>query len=110
MVDRERREGRDRDALHRVCARLRSATDARLERPDDRLAGDSVATTVHRAAAWAASAQGIDQEVPRLHPLASADQLTVIGRDFLDWVAESGHRQAELVQWRDLVERLRAIV
>ncbi len=100
----------DRKVLDRLCDRLRSAPETRLVRADDRLSGGSVADAVHEAAAWAASAQGIRHQVPRLHPLASADQLSVVGGDFLDWVAADDGREAALQQWRVLIERLRLVV
>ena len=100
----------DRVALDRLCDRLRSATEARLVRPDQRLDGASAAETVHRAAVWAATCQGLGSEVPRLHPLASGDQLAVIGRDFLDWAAEGRDRAEELIEWRDWVGLLRASI
>ncbi|MCZ3387561.1 MAG: hypothetical protein LH645_00180 [Actinomycetia bacterium] len=100
----------DQKTLDRLCGRLRSAPEARLVRTDERLSGDSVADAVHEAAVWAAAAQGIDQQVPRLHPLASADQLSVVGGDFLDWVASADGRAAALQEWRGLVERLRVAV
>ena len=100
----------DREALSRLCHRLRSAPETRLVRAEDRLAGSSVADAVHQAAVWAASAQGISDLVPRLHPLASADQLGVVGGDLLDWVAAADGREAVLEQWRALIERLRVAV
>jgi hypothetical protein len=81
-----------------------------LVRADDRLSGGSLSGAVHRAAVWAAAAQGIDQPVPRLHPLASADQLSVVGGDFLHWVASGDDREAALQEWRDLIERIRAAI
>lgn len=100
----------DRNALQRVCDRLRSATENRLTRPDQRLDRASVADVVHQTAAWAVSRQELAHEVPRLHPLASGDQLAVIGRDFLDWAAAGPDRQGDLAQWRERIERLRAAV
>lgn len=100
----------DRKALSRLCDRLRSTSERRLTRADDRLSGGSVADAVHQAASWAAAAQGVDRQVPRLHPLASADQLSVVGSDFLDWVASGDGRGADLEEWRASVERIRAVV
>lgn len=100
----------DRAALDRLCDRLRSATEARLVRPDQRLGGASAAEVVYRVAVWAATCQGRGSEVPQLHPLASGDQLAVIGRDFLDWASEGRGRAAELIEWRERVELLRASV
>ena len=79
-------------------------------RADERLSGGSVADAVHRAAVWAAAAQGIDRQVPRLHPLASADQLSVVGGDFLDWVADADGPEVVLEEWRTRIERLRVVV
>ena len=100
----------DRKALSRLCDRLRSAPETRLARAEGRLPGRSVADAVHEAAVWAASVQGIDQQVPRLHPLASADQLSVVGGDFLDWVAGADSPEVVLEEWRTQVERLRVVV
>jgi len=102
----------DRKALNRLCDRLRSAPETRLVRVEDRLAGSSVADAVHQAAVWAASAQGISDQVPRLHPLASGDQLRVVGRDLLAWVAGTPTDGTEdvLAEWRALIERLRVVV
>jgi hypothetical protein len=100
----------DRKALDRLCGRLRTTPETRLVRADDRLSGGSVADAVHEAAAWAASAQGIGHQVPRLHPFASADQLSVVGGDFLDWVSSADDREAVLEEWHRLVERLRRVV
>jgi hypothetical protein len=102
----------DRKALNRLCDRLRSAPETRLVRVEDRLSGASVADAVHGAAAWAASAQGISDQVPRLHPLASGDQLRVVGSDLLDWVAGTPTDGTEdvLAEWRALIERLRVVV
>lgn len=79
-------------------------------RADERLSGGSVADAVYAAAVWAAAVQGIGQPVPQLHPLASADQLSVVGGDFLDWIASADGLEAALEEWRRLVERLRVAV
>ena len=100
----------DWKALGRLCDRLRSTPETRLVRADDRLSGGSLSDAVHQAAVWAAATQGIDQPVPRLHPLASADQLSVLGGDFLRWVASGDDHQASLHEWRTLIDRLRAVV
>jgi len=100
----------DQDALNRLCDRLRSATEARLTRPDQGLGGASVAEVVHDAAVWAVERQGLPHAVPRLHPLASGDQLAVVGRDFLDWAGERPERHVDLAQWRARIQQLRAAV
>ncbi len=100
----------DRKALSRLCDRLRSAPETRLVRAEGRLSGRTVADAVHEAAVWAASAQWIDQEVPRLHPLASGDQLSVVGGDFLHWVASADGPEVVLQEWRTRIDRLRAVV
>jgi hypothetical protein len=100
----------DHDALNRVCDRLRSATEARLTRPDQGLGGASVAEVVHDAAVWAVERQGLPHAVPRLHPLASGDQLAVIGRDFLVWASGGPERHGDLAQWRARIDQLRAAV
>jgi hypothetical protein len=82
-------------------------SDVALTRTRDELDGESLAVAVHGLCVWAASAQGIEAFVPPLHPLASADQLTVIGREFLDWV-EAASDPVAIHQWREGVGRLRA--
>lgn len=100
----------DRRGLERLCDRLRSASDARLVRADDRLPAGSVAAEVHALATWAAAAQGVEHPVPRLHPLASADQLAVVGRELLDWL-DADLRDGDVLQtWRRRVAQLRAVV
>ena len=96
--------------LDRVCDRLRSASDTRLSRPDDRLPAGSVSAEVHALAEWAAAAQGVGDPVPRLHPLASADQLAVVGRDLLDWLDSDQGDPAVLEAWRCRVQQLRDVV
>lgn len=81
-----------------------------MVRADDRLDGSSVADAVHEAAAWAASKQGVGHPVPRLHPLASADQLRVVGGDFLVWAGAADDRVGELEGWRLRIERLRVVI
>jgi hypothetical protein len=44
-----------------------------------------------------------------LHPLASADQLTVIGREFLDWV-EAASAAGALTAWRTQIDGIRRAV
>lgn len=95
-------------ALERLCDRLRSAPESGLVRAQDRLAGRSVADTVHLTAVWAASAQGIDHHVPRLHPLASADQLAVVGGEFLSWAAAEHGRETAVQEWRSQIASLRS--
>jgi hypothetical protein len=100
----------DRRVLERVCDRLRSASDTRLARPDDRLPAGSVAAEAHTIAVWAAAAQGAPHPVPRLHPLASADQLAVVGRDLLDWLDSGQGDPAVLGAWRERVQQLKAAI
>lgn len=84
--------------------------ESRLTRADQNLPAGSIAAAVHRAAAWAAAAQGVQLEVPQLHPLASADQLAVVGAEFLDWVESPNGSAGALERWRHEVERLRSVV
>ncbi len=108
------------DALVRLVDRLRSAPESRLTRADDRLAGASIAEACHELASWCATVTPATSgspshlpAVPKLHPLASGDQLLVLGRDLLvalaeaasDDVREAGVR-AELL---DRIEQLRAV-
>lgn len=94
----------DREVLERVVDRLRSMSEARLTRADDGLSSGSVAAECHALAAWAAAASGTPEPVPRLHPLASGDQLAVVGREFLERVEQG---KAPLEPWRERVRRLR---
>lgn len=94
----------DREVLDRVVDRLRSMSEARLTRADDGLSAGSVAAECHALATWAAAASGTPEPVPRLHPLASGDQLAVVGREFLERVEQG---KAPLEPWRERVRRLR---
>jgi hypothetical protein len=104
----------DRDLLRRVCERLRSLPESRLIRvwPDSDGSTESIATEVHRLCCWAASAQGLPYPVPQLHPLASGDQLAVIGTGLLDWASadESEAAGSVLESWRARVLELRTRV
>jgi hypothetical protein len=94
----------DRAVLDRMVDRLRSMAETRLTRPDSDLPAGSVAAECHALSVWAARGSGSLVPVPRLHPLASGDQLAVIGRELLD-AAERG--DARLEPWRERVRRLR---
>jgi hypothetical protein len=94
----------DREVLDRVVDRLRSMADTRLTRPDDALSAGSIAAECHALAAWAAAASGTPDPVPRLHPLASGDQLAVVGREFL---VRAARGEAPLEPWRERMRRLR---
>jgi hypothetical protein len=85
-------------------------SEAQLTRPERALGGASVADTVLGLAAWSAAAQGLVHPVPRLHPLASGDQLAVLGGDYLDWVAGEPGRETSLGEWRRRIDQLRAAV
>ncbi len=109
--------GQDSLRLSRLCDRLRSMSEAALSRSRDELGGESVAVSVHRICVWAVTQQGIAAPVPVLHPLASADQLTVIGREFLEWVASDAAASdagashvGALNTWRTEVDRIRRSV
>lgn len=103
----------DRQRLARVCERLRGASESSLVRPRDSLGGASAAAFVHELSTVAAQAMKAPTSVPLLHPLASADQLAVLGRELLDAVAggaEPGALEAGLEQWRQGIELLRQAV
>ena len=109
--------GEDRQRLTRLGDRLRSMSDTALSRSRNELGGESVALAVHRLCVWAAAQQGITAPVPLLHPLATADQLTVIGRDFLEWVTskaagtDAAQSSAEALDtWRTELDRIRRSV
>ena len=94
--------------LSRLCDRLRAMSETALTRGREELEGESVAAAVHRVCVWAAEQQGIAAPVPVLRPLASADQLTVIGREFLDWAGAASASEA-LPAWRAEVDRIRRV-
>jgi len=110
-------------ALVRLVDRLRSAPESRLTRADDRLAGASIADACHELASWCAtvtplatsgSLTGRLPAVPTLHPLASGDQLMVLGRDLLGALADEGApdnvESADVrVELLARIERLRAV-
>jgi len=108
-------------SLVRLVDRLRSAPESRLTRADDRLAGASIADACHELASWCAtvtpaatSRSGRVPVVPKLNPLASGDQLLVLGRDLLVTLAgeapphdmKSAGVRAELLA---RIEHLRAV-
>ena len=83
-------------------------SEGALTRPRAELGGASVAQGVHALCAWAAAASGESAQVPVLHPLATGDQLTVIGREFLMWAeAASAEVEAALGHWRAELDRIR---
>ena len=81
-------------------------SDSSLVRSREGLDGRSVAAAVHDLCSWAVHQQGMTAPVPVLHPLASGDQLAVIGGEFLDWVELAGDPSA-LSQWRGRVDLIR---
>jgi len=99
----------DRENLGRLSDRLRAMSDAALVRSRAELGGRSVAAAVHDLCAWAAQRQGIATPVPVLNPLASGDQLWVIGREFLDWAEHTPDAAGE-TRWRDEIALLRQAV
>jgi hypothetical protein len=84
-------------------------SEAALTRRRDGLGGESVGEAVHRLCVWAVTRQGLDAPVPLLHPLASGDQLAVIGRELLDWVEATSSTDA-LAAWRIELDRVRRAV
>jgi hypothetical protein len=94
----------DREVLDRVVDRLRSMAETRLTRHDEALSAGSIAAECHALAVWAAAVSGSPDPVPRLHPLASGDQLAVIGRELLERAAPG---DAPLESWRERIRRLR---
>ena len=99
----------DRDRCRRLVERLRGMSEASLTRSRDGLTGRSVATAVHDLCVWAAGREGVPSPVPLLHPLASGDQLWVIGSEFLEWIELSADQQA-LSTWRDELDQIRRAV
>ena len=73
----------DQAALTRLCERLRTASEPTLIRPREGLGGVSIAEAAYMLSQWAADAMGAPGARARLHPLASGDQLAVVGRDSL---------------------------
>jgi hypothetical protein len=111
----------DRQQLERVCDRLRGLSEAALVRNRQTLDGASAAGFVHEVCSQAAQAVSAPAAVPLVHPLASADQLAVVGRELLDAVASAADAgagsavldvglAAGLEQWREGIERLRQAV
>ena len=99
----------DDAALTRLCERLRTASEPALTRGRDGLGGVSIVDAVYTLSQWAAEAMGAPASVPRLHPLASGDQLAVVGREFFDWVAAAD--DASVIEgWRARVKPLREVV
>jgi hypothetical protein len=84
-------------------------SDTALTRPRDDLSGRSATGAVHALCAWAATEMGVHEPLPVLHPLATGDQLEVVGREFLDW-AESGRGEPDVERWRAELDRVRRVV
>jgi hypothetical protein len=99
----------DEAALNRLCERLRTASEPTLTRAREGLGGVSIADAVYTLSHWAADAMGAPASVPRLHPLASADQLAVVGREFFDWAAVTDDTSV-VEAWRARVKPLRDVV
>lgn len=99
----------DQAALTRLCERLRTASEPTLLRSRDGLGGAPIADAVYTLSQWAADAMGAPGPVPRLHLLASGDQLAVVGREFLDWAA-ANQDIAVIEEWRSRVQPLRDLV
>ncbi len=99
----------DLEILDRVSERLRSLSEGALTRAREGLDGTSIAVAVHQICARAAARQSAPASVPVLHPLASGDQLAVVGREFLAWIVASSDADA-LERWRSDIGRLRAVV
>ncbi len=111
------------DALVRLVDRLRSAPESRLTRADERLGGASIAEACYNLASWCARAtpgtashspHGQLPAVPKLNPLASGDQLLVLGRDLLAALAAEDAPTDETpagvrAQLLDRIEHLRAV-
>jgi hypothetical protein len=99
----------DQAALTRLCERLRTASEPTLLRARDGLGGAPIAEAVYALSQWAADAMGAPGPVPRLHLLASGDQLAVVGRELLDWAA-ANQDIAVIEEWRSRVQPLRDVV
>ena len=99
----------DLEILGRVSDRLRGSSEGSLTRAREELDRASIAVAVHQICAWAADRQGAPASVPVLHPLASGDQLAVVGREFLVWIEATSDADA-LERWRSDIGRLRSAV
>ena len=99
----------DQASLTRLCERLRTASEPSIVRPREALNGASIADAAYRLSQWAAGAMGVPEPVPRLHPLASGDQLAVVGRELLGW-AEVNDEASVIEEWRRRVSPLREVV
>jgi hypothetical protein len=75
-------------ALARLVDRLRTASESRLTRPNDQLAGQSLADATYGLAVWCVkrteeiTASELP-ELPRVGPFAAGDQVWVVGHDLL---------------------------
>ena len=99
----------DQASLTRLCERLRTASEPSIVRPREALEGASIADAAYRLSQWAAAAMGVPEPMPRLHPLASGDQLAVVGRELLRW-AEANDEASVIEEWRRRVSPLREVV
>ena len=75
-------------SLMRLVDRLRSASESRLTRPHDQLAGQSLVEAAYELARWCVAQyqQLTATDVPALlavGPFAAGDQLFVVGRDLV---------------------------
>ena len=75
-------------ALMRLVERLRTASEARLTRPHDQLAGQSLVEATYELSVWCVEqCQQVTAtelpELPRVGPFAAGDQISVVGRDLV---------------------------
>jgi len=97
------------DQLTRLADRLRTLPESRLTRSEDRLDGESLATTCHAFAQWCADMARPGLVVPRLSDLASGDQVLVLGRDLLARLPELSARDQVTAELRTRLAALRAV-
>jgi len=85
------------ESLLRLVDRLRSAPKARLTRIDERLGDRSLASASYEFVCWCASISeaarkevgaGAERVPPVLHPLATGDQVLVVGRELVSVLSE----------------------
>lgn len=101
-------------ALARLVDRLRTASEPRLTRPNDQLAGQSLAEATYGLAVWCVErAEEITAselpELPRIGPFAAGDQVWVVGQDLLVLLAGVDASAAVGQEFLDRVNAIRSV-
>ena len=100
-------------ALTRLVDRLRTASEPRLTRPHDQLAGQSLAEASYGLAVWCVKC--LEEltatrlpELPRVGPFAAGDQVWVVGHDLLRLLARADVPMAVGQEFLDRVNTIRS--